>query len=173
MAAVSTIISAIGVGLGAVSTVGGVIAAGNQAAATKRAEAARERAMNLDSMRRKREIIRQQELQRAQALSVATAQGQDTGSALGGAYGSISGVAGRNQQGVIQNQEIGADIFAANRAAADANTMSATFSGLGSLGSGLIKNAGVIDRVGSYLFGGNATNVSGFELGIDVMRASR
>lgn len=85
--------------------------------AQQKAERLRERQMNLQAMRERREVVRNAILARATALATTTAQGASaTGSsALMGAYGQISGDRGRQTVAINQNQEIGAGIFKANR----------------------------------------------------------
>jgi len=88
-----------------------------QIKAQKKAEKLRERQMNLQAMRERREVIRQATLARSTALATATSQGAAApgSSGLGGAYGQISGEAGRQKVAINQNQQIGQGIFAANR----------------------------------------------------------
>jgi hypothetical protein len=85
--------------------------------AQQRAEKLRERQMNLQAMRERREVIRNSILARSTALATTTAQGAAAqgSSALGGAYGQIGGDAGRQTVAINQNQEIGKGIFKANR----------------------------------------------------------
>ena len=154
----ASVISAIGVAATVAGTIGSVYFQSQQASAQRRAERLREQAMNLDSTRRKRELIRQGELQRAQALAQTTAQGAD-GSILEGAYGTISGNTTRGIQGVEQQREIGAGIFSANRDASSAGSMANAFSGLSSLGGIAIKQSEPISRLGQY-YGGRSSNDS-------------
>lgn len=79
-------------------------------------EAQRFRAMNLDSDRRQLEIIRQQQRARSLALATSTAQGSARGgsSALGGAYGQISGQTETNLGAIRTSQQIGANVFGLN-----------------------------------------------------------
>jgi hypothetical protein len=164
MAAVSTILAGIGLGISAAGTVAGVAAANEQnkaqkeaLAADQRAEDARRRAMDLDASRKRREIIRQAQLARATALTNATAQGAEAGSGLQGGFGAISGQSGVNTLGVTQNQELGGRIFdanaqknAAHRNAASAGSMESLAMGISSLGGALTKNAGTIARIGGF-----------------------
>lgn len=169
MAALTTIIAGIGIAASIAGAAGSLYASQQQASAQKRAIAAqqeaerqRQLAMNLDAQRKKREQIRQAQVYRAQALATTTAQGASQGSGLEGAYGQISGQSGTNLQGINQNQEIGNNIFAANRAygqaqadMADAQGSAATFQGISSLGGGLVSNAGTIGKIGRYYSGKN------------------
>lgn len=86
-------------------------------AAQQKAERLRERQMNLQAMRERRDVIRNSILARATALATTTNQGAAApgSSALGGAYGQIGGDRGRQTVAINQNQEIGAGIFKANR----------------------------------------------------------
>ena len=135
-------------------------------------EAERRRAMELDAMRRRREMIRQAIAARSQALQIATHQGiSQDGSALPGAYGGIQGRTGVNLLGVSQNEEIGGRIFDNNAQISQINSRSAAAgtyanmgAGLSSLGGGLVKAQGTIDRVGTYFSsffqsGNNPVNV--------------
>jgi hypothetical protein len=109
-------------------------------------------------MRRKRETIRQSVAARSMALATVTAQGATGGSALGGAYGQISGRTGTNQLGINQNAEIGRNMFGLNnqmlgayRESAAAGTQIAMGAGLSSLGGSLMSNSGAIGRVGTQV----------------------
>lgn len=141
MAVAGLVLSAIGTGIG----VYGQMQSNN---AAKEAEAQRQKQLTLDSMRQRRDVVRNLLLTRAQAVSTAAQQGATGGSALPGAFGQIAGVAGRSTQGITQNQDIGNSIFAANRKAFDASTISGFGSGLTSLGGVLMNDAGTIQRVG-------------------------
>lgn len=131
-------------------------------AAQQRAERIRQQQMNLDAMRRRREMVRQMLAARAQALATVTAQGAGApgSSALGGAYGSISGRTNVNSLGVMQNQEAGNAMFSANadlltsyRASAQAGAGVALGAGLSSLGGALMKNNATISQVGTSIAG--------------------
>lgn len=170
MAAFTAIIGAIGLGLSAAGTVMGFMGQKAQAAAQARAyqlqadvEKKRMQQMNLEAMRKKREIVRNSIAARSEALASTTAQGASKGSALPGAYGSIAGQSNTQQLGVQQNWDIGKSIFQlhgqmfdAYSAAASAGTTAATGAGLTSLGSMLMKNNDTMGRVGTYFGSGGA-----------------
>ena len=105
--------------------------------AQKKAEKLREKQMNLEAMRQTRGVVREANRQRAVALSVSTAQGSQLGSGLAGAKGQIAGQANSTTLGINQGQEIGAGIFAANRADAAGRMISGMGSGLSSLAGSL------------------------------------
>lgn len=152
MAAVSSILLAVGAGLGAAGLGIQYKAQRASAKAQTRAEQAREKAMNLDAQRRQRQVIREMQVARATALSNATSQGASEGSGLQGGYGQISGQGGTSLVGIEQNRQIGGEIFAANRAQAKAGTMGALGSAFTSIGGMMIENRGEIGRVGASLF---------------------
>lgn len=126
--------------------------AGQQSAAKagKRAEEARQKQMNLDAMRRKREIIRNSIMARSTATQNAANQGALFGTGLEGGVAQVTGTAARDTNAVNQSQDIGNQIFEANKKAYDGNTMAAFGSGLSSLGGGLVSNLQTINRVGQY-----------------------
>jgi hypothetical protein len=170
----STIIGALGVSASTASTVGavasavgtGVSVAGSfqQAAGTRKAQRAQERAevyrqkqMEQDAIRQRMELIRQAQIQRAQSLATGVAQGaaSEGSSAMPGAEGSISGQAGRGIQAVNSNVAFGNLIFDENRRAAQGNrmaaqggTLAAAGQGLTSLGNSFVTNAERIGRIG-------------------------
>jgi uncharacterized membrane protein len=170
MAAItSLVIGAIGLGIAGAGTYMQYQGQKKQAEAQEKAigeqqkaEKARQQQLNLDAMRRKREIIRQSLAARAQALATVTAQGASGqgGSQMGGATGSISGRTNVNMLGVSQNQELGNNIFAANqgmlsayRQSAQAGAGVAMGAGLSSLGGALMKNNETIARIGTSVGG--------------------
>lgn len=166
MAVVSTIIAGIGLAVSAAGTATSYMGAQKQAKGQKRAqmgqalaEQARKKQMDLDSARKRRETIRQANIQRSQALATAAAQGAtgEGGSALAGIEGTISGEMGRNILAINQNQEIGQEVFDANAItaqgqsqAAKGATMANTGSGITSLGGAITNNAGTIAKIGGW-----------------------
>jgi hypothetical protein len=177
MAAFTTMIAAASLAVAATGAVVSYQGAKANAAATKAAsdaqikgqqesEALRQKQLNLDATRRKREIMRASVAARSAALAQTTAQGAGApgGSALAGAYGSIAGRTGVNTLGVSQNQEIGNSMFDVHQqqlasyqqaaaSAASAQGMMALGSGLSSMGGAALANAGTIGKVGTFLSG--------------------
>lgn len=125
MAAVATI----------VGTVFGLIGANKQAKAAKRAEALRQRQMNLEAMRQKRQLVREGIVARANATNNAVAQGAAEGSGLAGGIATVTGNQNRNVQAVNQDTELSNGIFAANKKYASGGTLIAIGQGISSLGS--------------------------------------
>lgn len=165
MPALTTLIAVAGLGLaagGAVMTYTGQKAAsaaqqeaiqGQQAA-----DAERQKYMELDSLRRRRELVRQSVSAQATSQTVASNQGAAGGSGLPGAYSGISGRTGVNAEGISMNEQFGSNLFGiqsqitgAYGRMASANSSAYMGQGLSSLGGALVKNEGAIDRVGTYL----------------------
>lgn len=120
------------------SIVGGVISALGakaQAKASAKAEKLRERMMQLEAMRKRREIVREGVVARAQATSNATAQGAGEGSALQGGIAQITNQTNRNTLASRQDETLGSGVFKANRQYAKAGGMIAIGQGISNLGS--------------------------------------
>ena len=150
MAAFSSIIAATGVAVGAAGAVTSFV--GQQAAmeAQRKAETLRTKQMELEAQRKVREQVRQNQAARSAALATATAGGSSEGSILEGAYGGIGGKTGSNISGIQQNADFGRAMFQAN-AERDAGLQTASFgSAFSSLGQGIVNNANLINRVGTY-----------------------
>lgn len=144
--------------IGAGAAVGGTIYSVQQgqktAQASRRAERLRKKQLALESARRRREAIRQFQLNRATSLSNLTG---GTGSVLGGgsAYGGLGGLTstlGTQLNTLDQANEIGAGIFDANAAYSTAQAGVQTGQGLSSFGQSLFNNSPAIGRIGSTLF---------------------
>lgn len=116
--------------------------------ARKKAENARQRQASLEATRQRREIIRNQVVARAQALSTAASQGGQFGSGLQGGYGQIAGQAGNQTLAVNQSEALGNQVFAANRDLYSASVISDFGSGLQSLGGLAINSAGTFRAIG-------------------------
>lgn len=141
-----------------------------QIAAQRRAEQLRQRQMELDAQRKRREALRNMLIARSTALANITAAGAGQGSALPGATAGIMGQFGRQIQAVNQNQIIGAGMFEANMdsfTAQAANARAQGQAGVGqalvSLGGSIVQNVGAIDRVGTTLFSGSSAPTTGWE----------
>ena len=120
------------------SVIGGVISAigsMKQAKASAKAEKLRERMMGLEALRKRREIVREGVVARAQATSNAVAQGAGEGSGLQGGIAQITGRQNRNTLASTQDEEIGHKVFKANRQYAKAGGLISLGQGISSLGS--------------------------------------
>lgn len=150
MAAVTTVIAAIGLGVAAVGA--GVQAYGTmqQSEASQKAEKLRNRQMNLDAQRKRREAIRQMILNQAQAKSNAAVQGVAQGdSAVQGAIGQQANSAAQNTTAINQSQQIGQGIFNANKDYAGGQVTSAWGQNITSVGASMMGNSETISRVGA------------------------
>lgn len=154
MAALSTIIAGIGVAAGLAGTAVSVGAANAASQASIRAENLREKQMNLELARQKRQAIRAGIRARSQAASNANNQGASSGSGLQGGFGQIAQGTGENMVGIGQAGQIGSGIFQANRDSASAQSLVSFGGGLSSLGGSLIDNASTIGRIGTFASGG-------------------
>ena len=157
---IETIALAVGIGGLATQGVSAVMQADarkDATAASRRAERLREQQMQLESQRKQRELIRQEQNARDIALSRSVAQGAGQGdqasSSLFGAYGQIQGALGRASNTEEQNLDIGAGIFSANRDLASAQGDVATWEGVGKFGQSLVSNSQMIGKIGNNLFG--------------------
>lgn len=152
MAGLSTIALVGGLALSAAGTGVQYAAAQDASDASKRAENARRAQMELEASRKKRELIRQGIIARAQATAVGTNQGAQDSSALAGALGGITGTETRGVQGVNSSVTLGREVFAANQQIAEAQELGALGQGLSSLGGAVNKQLGTIGRLG-YNYG--------------------
>lgn len=122
----------------AIGLVGGVlqaVGAMKQAKASEKAEKARQRMMQLEAMRKRRELVREGVVARATATSNASAQGAAEGSALQGGIAQITTQQNRNTTASFQDEQLGNKVFAANRQYAKAGGMIALGGGISALGS--------------------------------------
>lgn len=137
MAAISTVISAVGVGFG-------VKGAFDQAKAQRKSDKLSQRRADLESKREKRKLIRNAQVARADIESAGVAGGAQFSS---GVAGGKAGVQGRTQDNVLvinQGREIGAGISSASGLANRGKAFTA-------IGQGLQGNAKLLGRI----FGGS------------------
>lgn len=123
MAVFSSIASALTAISGIAGTAVSAIGAAKQASGARKAEALREKQMNLEAERNRRASIRQAVIARATASSNANAQGASEGSGLAGGLAGIQSQNAQNIQGINQGQQIGQGMFAANRQISSGQTM--------------------------------------------------
>lgn len=140
MAAISTVIAAIGVAAGIAGTV-------VQYGAMQKAEKKREELANLDALRQKREQVRKVQIARAQALAAGVAAGTQDSSSVQGGMGSASSQGAYNIQGISQSRQIGSQISSANQ---QANFGAA----LSSLGGAVVNMSDTLGRIGEYASSG-------------------
>jgi hypothetical protein len=150
MAALSTIIGAVGLGLAAAGTVTQMVASGQQAAASRRQEVLRRRQMDLESSRQRRGVVRQALRARSMALIAGSEQGASQGSGLAGGLAQIGNQATSNMQGINQANEIGVGMFQTNQQITGAQELASFGGGLSSLGGSLMGNSETLGRLGQY-----------------------
>jgi hypothetical protein len=138
-------------------------AAQAQAAEEMRLNALRRQQMELENQRKQREQIRSGQRARALALTTSTAQGASGAgsSALGGAYGQISGGLQNNLLGLNQAHQMGILSFGINdnisgirQQMAGYQSDMATAQGWSSFGGSLMGAASTMGRIGGNLGGG-------------------
>lgn len=160
-------IGMIGMGIQLVSGVMGAQAQADmvnrQAAASTRAENAREQQMRLDSHRQRRQAVREGLLARSMSLTAGVSQGAQYGSGVAAGLGQATSGAAQNVQAISSNEVTGGRIFQANRdyfrATAEGQSAVAMWQGIGSIGGALANNAGAIGRIGGQAPG--APNYAG------------
>jgi hypothetical protein len=115
-----------------------------QEAAQEKAEKAREQQMNLDMQRKRRETMRQAVLARSTALTNASTQGAQSSSGLQGGLAQITGNEYRNIGALGQDQQLGKEVFAANRDYAFGQMISG-------FGSAISSSASAMGRLGAKI----------------------
>lgn len=105
------------------------------AKAEKKAEKLREKQMNLEADRKKRENLRQSQIARANITSAAVTQGAGDSSGLAGGIAGVTNAANRNNVAVEQDRQIGTGIFRQNAKAAAGRGMAGIGEGISSFGS--------------------------------------
>lgn len=144
VAAVGLVLSAVGIGVQ-------MYGQKKQTDALKKSEKAREAQLTLDSMRKRRETVRNMLIARSNAEFAASGQGASFGSVLPGAYGGISGQGGNQTVAINQNEQLGKQIFSANRDYYTASGITGLGQGITSLGGMVMENAGTISKVGQNM----------------------
>lgn len=148
--ATATIIAGIGLAIGAFGAYKQYEGQKDAEKEQKKQEKLRQQQMNLDAMRRRRQVLRQMALARAQSRANAAGQGVQGGDSavLGGQYQAVATAAG-NLQGINQSQEIGAGLFQSNSALASAQGTAALGQQIGGFGMQVAQNSQTIARVGA------------------------
>jgi hypothetical protein len=145
----------LGTGIQGASTVGQMIAGQDAVRAQQQQEALRQKQMQLEAERQRREIIRQTQISQAIGINNAANSGAAIDSSV------LSGITGQNatnagyQIGAVnQNEAIGNALFTSNMQESNANATASLFKGAGQFGSVLANNNMQIGRLGSTLFNG-------------------
>jgi hypothetical protein len=135
--------------LAIVGQVFGFVGGMKTAKAERRAEGLRARQMELEGMRKKRENIRQAQIQRAEVTSNAVSSGAGESSALAGGLAGITGSQNRNNLAVNQDLQLGREMFRANAKAAKGRGISAVGDVITGISNTLSK-AGEQFAIGGY-----------------------
>lgn len=134
-------------------------------------DAARRQAMELSAKRQQMEVLRNAQRARSLALNNATSQGAQFGSGLQGGYGQIQGAAAWNNLGITQNLNLGEQMFDLNSQINEQKqnisgyaSSSATYGGIGKLGSTLTGSFGPIKNLSTQLggSGGSSSSAGGY-----------
>lgn len=126
--------------------------------AQKQQERLREKQMNLEADRQRREIIRRTQISQATGINLLGGSGASVDgstSAVSGIIGQNSGNQGYALNAVEQNTDIGTALFASNAAESSASSSASLFANIGGLGNTLADSNSQIGRLGATLFGGN------------------
>lgn len=137
-----------GLGVTAYGTVAQQSAQKDASKASQEAEALRRRQMELENLRKQREIIRSTARARAQALGAAVNRGVGLeSSVVSGALGQISGETGNAILAQSQNTAIGRSLFDANAQLSEARGAQQTAAGIQDFGKTLFGSAQTIGNI--------------------------
>lgn len=154
----ATTAGAITAGSTIVGTAAGVIGTGvssystmAQAAVSERAEALRRRQMRLDARRQQRQIIRQMQIQRGQAINTQAAVGGElAGSSVTAGIDAATTGTGSIQLGETQTAlEYGEQMFNLNRRTSSIQGISTIGTGLARMGQGIAQGGESLGRLGA------------------------
>lgn len=141
-------VAGLAAGLSVIGTIGGIVGTVVQYSASKKAEEARKKQMELEAARARREQVRRSQVASASAKAAAYNQGAGTTSALAGGVSQIQQEAGRNVQATSQDETLGGRIFAANAQAAFGGLISSLGQGVSNLGTSVSNASGTLTRLG-------------------------
>lgn len=158
MAAISTIIAAVGVGAAVAGTATSYVGQRKQEKALARADQIRERQNELEAARARRQQIREAQLMRARALVAGSNQGGQFGSGLAGGTGAIASNTAYNLQGINQGLDISRQMGSANRDYAAGGQLASLGGNISNLGGMLYSNSQSFGRVATYLTNGFGNN---------------
>lgn len=152
-------IAGLAVALSAAGSIAGIVGSVMQYKGAKKAEKLRQRQMQLEANRARREQIRQAQVSRAKATAAAWNSGAEASSALVGGQSQAATTAARNAQAISQDESFGNRIFKANAQVAKGGMVSALGQGISSLGGAVSGMSGTITSLG-----GSTGQGSGFQL---------
>jgi hypothetical protein len=149
----SSLVQVAGVVLSGFGTLSALTGAKKDEEAQKKAEKAREKQANLEAARQRRSVAREAQRNRASILASGTNKGAQQSSGVIGGIQQQTQDAAVNTRDINSSQELGGQVFAANRASAGARSQMAFGQGMQSLGGSLIENSSTISKLGTY-YGG-------------------
>lgn len=120
--------------------------------AQRKADQLRQRQVQLEATRLRREQLRKAQVARAKATATAYNQGAGESSALSGGISQITGQAGRAVQAVNQDAKLSEGLFNINTEAAKAGAITSIGEGITSVGQTIAGNADTINRASATLF---------------------
>ena len=150
---IGTMVAVIGAAIGGAGTLMEMKAQKDQAAASQKAESAREKQMNLEAARQRRKVAREAQRRRAEVQANGTNQGVQQSSGVIGGVQQITSDETMQRRDVNEGQTYGAQVFKANRQASAAGAAGAFGSGMQSLGKGLVGSSATFQRLGTYVLG--------------------
>lgn len=118
----------------------------------RKADALRQRQVQLEATRLKREQLRKAQVARAQATARAYNQGAGESSALAGGLSQITGQTGRAVQAINQDAKLSEGLFNINTEYAKAGAITNIGEGITSVGNTIAGNADTINRASASLF---------------------
>lgn len=152
---IATTAGLIGTGVSVASQGAQLIASQQAAAEQQKQEALRQKQMNLEADRQRREVIRQTQISQAMGINnAANSGGAIDSSVLSGIVGQNSTNAGYALGSINENESIGNALFASNAAESRANSTASLFGGVSNIGKSIADNNMQIGRLGSTLFNG-------------------
>ncbi len=121
--------------------------------AQRKSEALRQRQVQLEATRLKREQLRKGQVARAQATARAYSQGAGESSALAGGLSQITGQAGRAVQAIQQDSKLSEGLFNLSTENAKAGAVVSIGDGITEVGQTVAGNADTLNRAKTSLFG--------------------
>lgn len=120
--------------------------------AQRKADALRQRQVQLEATRLRREQLRKAQVARAQATSRAYNQGAGESSALSGGQSQIVAQGARSVQAINQDAALSGGLFKANTQYAKAGALVSIGEGIQEVGQVIASNSGEINRASASLF---------------------
>lgn len=150
--ATATIVAIAGLGLSAGSAVAGANASKKAAEESKRAENIRRQQAQFEESRRRRDIIRQAQINRSRIVAASVNSGTAGSSGELGGISSVNARTGEQLGALGVNADLGAQLFDANANIAGFRQDAAIAGAVGDLGKSLMANSQTIGDLSQSLF---------------------